>query len=287
MATKKASRTTRTSGKAQKAKAQKKPAAKKAAPKRASSTGGTGSKKKAPAKKSAAKKAPKKVVKTARGKQSATKGKAGNRMKAAQPKKNAPKKGGKPATPSKKAKPQATATRKAAQASTPATRGKAGSAKREQAGKRKGPPLSSSVAPGRKFVKRSGAVLAQPRTPKASIRTPAGAEELKARIGALSKAVSEIRSLKRSLVDSFWSVGEALAAVDVDRLYEVKGYVSLDSFIDRELGMSKRIGASLRLMPELLQRPAAESAGLDRSVAAVEALVGKANGERRGSSADS
>ena len=130
----------------------------------------------------------------------------------------------------------------------------------------------SHVAPGRKFVKHAGAVLAQPQTPKASIRTPAGAEELKARIGALSRAVSRVRALKRNVNEAFWEIGTLLQEVEVDRLFEVKGYATFDSFVDREIGMSKRVGVALARVPSVFVREAAEAAGLDRVLSALEAF---------------
>ena len=133
-----------------------------------------------------------------------------------------------------------------------------------------GSARAQNVAPGRKFVKRAGAVLAQPQTPKASIRTPAGAEELKARIGALSKAVSRIRALKRNVNEAFWEIGVLLNEVQEDRLFEVKGYASFDSFVDREAGLSKRVGVALARVPSVFVREAAETAGLDRVLAALE-----------------
>ena len=134
------------------------------------------------------------------------------------------------------------------------------------------------VPPGRKFVKHAGAVLAQPQTPKASIRTPVGAEELKARIGALSKAVSRVRALKRNVNESFWEIATLLQEVELDRLFEVKGYAAFDSFVDREIGMSKRVGVALARVPAVFVQEAAEAVGLERVLAALEVFDGDEDG---------
>jgi hypothetical protein len=125
-----------------------------------------------------------------------------------------------------------------------------------------------------KLVHRAGVVLSQPRTPKSSIRRPAGAEELKQKIMELSKATAQIRALKRTLQSSFFEIGELLSEIDDKKLYEVKGYAAFEAFVERETGLGKHVGLKLARVPHVFQPPAARDAGLDRVLAALDALAG-------------
>jgi hypothetical protein len=145
--------------------------------------------------------------------------------------------------------------------------------------------VTSHVVPGRKFVQSSGALLAQPRSPKASIRTPAGAEELKQKIAALSRITTQLKNLKRTMGQSFYEVGELLRSIETDRLYEVKGYVAFDAFVEREVGIGKHTAVKLSRVPTTFIRDAAREIGVDRVLAAIDVLYDSEEGVTTGTAA--
>ncbi len=97
-------------------------------------------------------------------------------------------------------------------------------------------------------------------------------DHLKARFAALSNAVSQIKTLKRSLGKNFFEIGTQLERVRGEKLYEVKGYGSFESFVEREVDLDKLTCARLARMSKVLVRDAALEVGLDRACAAVAAL---------------
>jgi hypothetical protein len=104
---------------------------------------------------------------------------------------------------------------------------------------------------------------------------PAGSKtELKAQLGRLSSATSQIAGLKRSINKSFYDVGVLLNQIRNERLYEVKGYGSFESFVEREIDMNKVLCLKTARIAEAIQREQALVAGLERAVAAVTALDG-------------
>ena len=104
---------------------------------------------------------------------------------------------------------------------------------------------------------------------------PAGSKtELKVQLGRLSSATSQIAGLKRSFNKSFYEVGVLLNQIRNERLYEVKGYGSFESFVEREIDMNKLLCLKTARIAEAIQREQALAAGLERAVAAVTALDG-------------
>ena len=104
---------------------------------------------------------------------------------------------------------------------------------------------------------------------------PTGAKsELKAQLGRLSSATSQISGLKRSINKSFFDVGVLLNQIRNERLYEVKGYGSFESFVEREIDMNKVLCLKTARIAEAIQRDQALAAGFERAVAAVSALDG-------------
>ena len=112
--------------------------------------------------------------------------------------------------------------------------------------------------------------------PKFTVRSPADADERKARIGALSTAISQIKILKRTLSRSFMDVGAILVDIRDRKLFEVKG-LSFESFVEREIELGKTMSLRLVRAVELFHKPAALAGGLDRVVAAVRAFDGDAD----------
>ena len=100
--------------------------------------------------------------------------------------------------------------------------------------------------------------------------------ELKAQFAKLSAATAQIGVLKRTLSKSFVDVGALLNQIRSERLYEVKGYGSFESFVEREIDINKAVCVKLARIAETLHRDAALAAGLERASAAVAALDGEA-----------
>jgi hypothetical protein len=113
--------------------------------------------------------------------------------------------------------------------------------------------------------------------PRLTIRSPVGADELKAKIGALSTATQQIRALKRGLSRSFYEIGTILVDIRDRRLYEAKGYGSFDAFVEREIELGKQMSLRLVRIVSTFIKEAALSAGLDRASAAVACLDGDAD----------
>jgi hypothetical protein len=110
--------------------------------------------------------------------------------------------------------------------------------------------------------------------PKLTVRQPVGADELKAKIGALATATAQIRNLKRTLARSFMEVGAILIDIRDKRLYEAKGYGSFEAFLEREIELGKTTSLRLARAVDLFQRPAAVAGGMDKVLAAVAAFDG-------------
>jgi hypothetical protein len=101
-------------------------------------------------------------------------------------------------------------------------------------------------------------------------------DHLKARFTSLSAATAQIKTLKRSVQKNFFDIGVQLDRIREERLYEVKGYGSFESFVERELDLDKPLCMRLSRIPRTMLREAALEAGLERACAAVAALDGDA-----------
>jgi hypothetical protein len=99
-------------------------------------------------------------------------------------------------------------------------------------------------------------------------------DHLKARFTSLSAATAQIKTLKRSVQKNFFDIGVQLDRIREERLYEVKGYGSFESFVERELDLDKPTCMKLSRIPRTMLREAALEAGLERACAAVAALDG-------------
>lgn len=117
--------------------------------------------------------------------------------------------------------------------------------------------------------------MRDPIAPIDTIRTPAKADDLKARLGRISTVIVQLRTLKRTLERSFFEVGELLTEVNDSRLFEVKGYGSLEAFLDRETELGSSTGVRAMRAITIFQKAAAESAGFSRISAALRALDGE------------
>ena len=99
-------------------------------------------------------------------------------------------------------------------------------------------------------------------------------DHLKARFTSLSNATAQVKALKRSMQKNFYDIGVQLDRIREERLYEVKGYGSFESFVERELDLDKATCMRLSRIPRTMLREAALEAGLERACAAVAALDG-------------
>ena len=141
------------------------------------------------------------------------------------------------------------------------------------------PPAKRNSSAPPPAGKKLTAVAAATDTRKASEPAPAAGKEnkseLKAQFARLSAATSQITGLKRTLNKSFYDVGTLLNQIRNERLYEVKGYGSFESFVERELDLNKVLCMRAARIAEAIHRDQALAAGLERAAAAVAALDGE------------
>lgn len=233
-------------GRASVSKAAASKAKKPAAPKKASA-------KKASAPKAAAKKAgapPKAAAKKAAAPKKATKVSA---AKAASPKAASPKSGKKAAAP---AAAKRSRGKSAEAVVAPAEAPKA--AKALPVGSRGGPPGTRATRIA----------------PRLTVRTPAGADELKQKLSALATLIGQVRGLKRTISRSFLEAGALLITIRDERLFEVKGYGSFEAFLEREVELGKQVSIRCVRAVEIFQPDAALAAGFERVGAAIAILDG-------------
>jgi hypothetical protein len=103
-------------------------------------------------------------------------------------------------------------------------------------------------------------------------REPAQAESLKARLTALMTAQQKLAELKRSANKNFYEIGEVLHRVREQRLFEVKGYGSFDSYLDREVSLGQQFCHQVVRIYETFLPAAAASLGFARLASAIRAI---------------
>ncbi|MET0386248.1 MAG: hypothetical protein ABW321_09840 [Polyangiales bacterium] len=92
-------------------------------------------------------------------------------------------------------------------------------------------------------------------------------DHLKARFSALNGATAQIKALKRSIHKNFFDVGLQLDRIREEKLYEVKGYGSFESFLEREMDLDKVTCMRLARLARSMVREAAIEVGLERACA--------------------
>ena len=100
-------------------------------------------------------------------------------------------------------------------------------------------------------------------------------DHLKARFSALNTATAQIKALKRSMQKNFFDVGGHLERIREEKLYEVKGYGSFESFLEREMDLDKVTCMRLARVARSMVREAAIEVGMERACAAMAALEGE------------
>jgi hypothetical protein len=109
-------------------------------------------------------------------------------------------------------------------------------------------------------------------------REPAQAAALKQRLTALMAAQQRLGELKRTATKNFYEVGGILRKIRDERLYEVKGYSSLDAFVERELALGPQFCRDAVRIQELFLPEAAQAYGIARLSHALRALEDEPSG---------
>ena len=121
-----------------------------------------------------------------------------------------------------------------------------------------------------------GANVGRTRLPTGSLhteaRTPAAAEAIKQRLTALVNTQQKLSELKRSSQKHFYEIGELLHRVRDQRLYEVKGYSSFESFIEREVNLGQQFCLQSVRIFETFLPTAVTTYGFHRLAGALAAL---------------
>src|SRR5688572_6023699 len=73
-----------------------------------------------------------------------------------------------------------------------------------------------------------------PGSARATIRTPAKAEDIKAKIADLHNALQQIKSFRKNLAKGFYDIGIVLRDIRERRLFEAKGFGTFEAFLERE-----------------------------------------------------
>jgi hypothetical protein len=111
-----------------------------------------------------------------------------------------------------------------------------------------------------------------PGSARATIRTPAGAEDIKQKIADLHNALVQIKGLRKNLAKSFYDIGGILKDIQNRRLYEAKGFGSFEAFLEREIDLGKVTSLRLVKTHGTFQKEAAIEYGMERVFNALVAL---------------
>lgn len=193
------------------------------------------------------------------------------KAKAASPK-SAPSKG----APAKAKPAKGPASSKGSPAPSPKSDANSASNPKRKLGLRGAAPWAARHAA--KHAAEARARAAEPAPPgsaRATIRTPTGAEEIKAKIAELHTQTQKVRTLRKRLEKGFYEVGQVLTEIQQQELYQAKGYGSFEAFLEREIDLGKLTCLRLMKVPQIFQREAALDFGMDRLFAAISALEGE------------
>ena len=111
-----------------------------------------------------------------------------------------------------------------------------------------------------------------PGSARATIRTPADAEDIKERVRDLHAALAQIKTLRKNLPKNFFDVGLVLRDIETRRLYEAKRFPSFESFVEREIDLGKTTALRLVRVVGLFQKEGAIEVGMDRLFSAIAAI---------------
>jgi hypothetical protein len=111
-----------------------------------------------------------------------------------------------------------------------------------------------------------------PGSARATIRTPTGADDIKAKIADLHNSVVQIKGLRKNLNKGFFEIGKVLRDIQARRLYEAKGFGTFEAFLEREIDLGKTTSLRLVKTAQIFQKEAALEYGMDRVFNAIAAL---------------
>lgn len=104
-----------------------------------------------------------------------------------------------------------------------------------------------------------------PGSARATIRTPAQAEDIKAKIADLHNSLQQIKGLRKNLAKGFYDIGIVLREIQARRLYEAKGFGTFEAFLERETAeLGKTTALRLVRIAGLFQKEGALELGMDR-----------------------
>lgn len=114
-----------------------------------------------------------------------------------------------------------------------------------------------------------------PGSARATIRTPATADQIKQKIADLHNALQQIKGFRKNLAKGFFDVGLVLREIQQKRLFEAKGFGTFEAFLERETAeLGKTTALRLVRIATLFQKEGALELGMDRifmALAAIEA----------------
>ncbi len=111
-----------------------------------------------------------------------------------------------------------------------------------------------------------------PGSARATIRTPADAEDIKERVRDLHAALAQIKALRKNLPKNFFDIGVVLKDIETRRLYEAKRFPSFESFVEREIDLGKTTALRLVRVVGLFQKEGAIEVGMDRLFTAIATI---------------
>jgi len=104
-----------------------------------------------------------------------------------------------------------------------------------------------------------------PGSARATIRTPAQAEDIKAKIAELHNSLQQIKGFRKNLAKGFFDIGVVLRDIQARRLYEAKGFGTFEAFLERETAeLGKTTALRLVRIAGLFQKEGALELGMDR-----------------------
>jgi hypothetical protein len=109
---------------------------------------------------------------------------------------------------------------------------------------------------------------------RATLRTPEAADEIKAKVSELHNTLVRIRALRKNFNDKFFELGVLLGRIKDGELYIAKGYSSFETFLEREIDLSKNILLRVERVPRVFHESAAKEYGFEPLLAALESLDG-------------
>ena len=112
-----------------------------------------------------------------------------------------------------------------------------------------------------------------PGSARATIRTPATADQIKAKIADLHNALQQIKGFRKNLAKGFYDVGLVLREIQQKKLFEAKGFGTFEAFLERETAeLGKTTALRLVRIASLFQKEAALELGMERIFVALVSI---------------